>query len=100
MSLEMVTDEIRKRLAGKTPVEKVIKLDLGDSGVVRVDGTAKPPLVDNENTPADCTLKVKMEHLERIVDGQINAQLAFMTGKIKVDGDMKVALEMGRILRS
>ncbi|PKR78783.1 sterol carrier protein [Halalkalibacillus sediminis] len=50
-----------------------------------------------ENT--DCTLRLKGKHLEELIDGTLNATSAFMMGKIKVDGDLTLALKLQNILK-
>lgn len=43
-------------------------------------------------------MKVGMDDFIEIANGKQNAQMAFMMGKLKVDGDMSVALQLGSIL--
>ncbi|MFH1357448.1 MAG: SCP2 sterol-binding domain-containing protein [bacterium] len=50
-----------------------------------------------EGTP-NCTVSIKLEDLADIVEKKINPQMAFMTGKLKVKGDMGLALKIGAIL--
>ena len=38
------------------------------------------------------------ENFVGLVTGKLNGQLAFMTGKIKIKGDMGVALKLGKVL--
>ena len=39
-----------------------------------------------------------MSDFMEIADGKQNAQMAFMMGKLKVEGDMSVAMQLGTIL--
>ncbi|UTW54862.1 SCP2 sterol-binding domain-containing protein [Kordiimonas sp. SCSIO 12610] len=98
MTLEKITNEMRSRVGAHSPISAIIKFDFGDDGVVRVDGKASPTVVDNENSDADCTVKVSMENFIKIAEGDLNPQMAFMTGKIKVEGDMSLAMQLGSIL--
>ena len=51
----------------------------------------------SSGTP-NCTVTIKLEDLSDIVEKKLNAQMAFMTGKLKVKGDMGLALKLGSIL--
>jgi putative sterol carrier protein len=33
-----------------------------------------------------------------MVSGKLNGQMAFMTGKLKVEGDMMLAMQLGNVL--
>ena len=74
------------------------------------DGTAKF-VVDGEGTimideagaregdePAEVTMSATPEVFKSILDGETNPTTAFMTGKLKVDGDMGAAMRLGSVL--
>ena len=46
---------------------------------------------------ADCTISANEETLTRIVNGEQNPTTAFMTGKLKIDGDMGAALKLQKL---
>jgi putative sterol carrier protein len=46
---------------------------------------------------ADCTILTNAETFERIVAGEQNPTTAYMTGKIKIKGDMGAAMKLQNI---
>lgn len=98
MSLDDITAQMRDRVGDNAGLGKVIKFDFGDDGVVRIDDTQSPAVVDNADTDADTTITVSKDDFEEIASGKQNAQMAFMMGKLKVAGDMGVAMQLGQIL--
>lgn len=47
---------------------------------------------------ATCTVTISDENFVKLVSGQLNPQMAFMTGKLKVVGNMGLALKLQKIL--
>lgn len=99
MELESLTEAVRARAAGSAKLGAVVKFDLGAAGAVVLDGTQIPPVVGNDRDAAsDTTLTLTAENLQRLIDGTLDPTLAFMTGKLKVRGDMGVALRLASML--
>jgi len=64
-----------------------------------VDFAASPPVVGaGQHDEAKCTVTLAGEDLLAIVGGQLNPQMAFMGGKLKINGDMALALKLSQIL--
>ena len=99
MTLEEITNGIQQKLGEDCGVRRTLLLDFGDEGVIYVDGHQVPTVVNNErHDDADAVMKVTKENFEKIALGELNPQLAFLTGKIKLKGDMSAALEFGPAL--
>lgn len=47
---------------------------------------------------ANCTIAISDENFVKLIGGQLNPQMAFMTGKIKVQGNVGLALKLQKIL--
>ena len=46
---------------------------------------------------ADCTISASEETLMKIASGEANATTAYMTGKLKIKGDMGAALKLQKL---
>jgi putative sterol carrier protein len=46
---------------------------------------------------ADCTISASEETLMKIARGEANATTAYMTGKLKIKGDMGAALKLQKL---
>jgi len=89
MSLNELTEAVRERM-GDGGLSGSLKFDLGEVGVIRVDGTA----IDNADVDVDCTIRVSEEDFRGIMEGSQDPQAAFMMGKLKVEGDLGVAMQL------
>lgn len=98
MSLETATETIKERVGDDAGLGATLKFDMGDAGVIFIDGRATPNTVSNENIDADCTVGVSMEDLEAMLAQDLAPTTAFMSGKLKVDGDMGVAMKLQTLM--
>ena len=97
MSLEQHTAMIIEKTAQAGDLNKKVKFDLTDEGIIHVDATTSPPKVTNDDLDADVTFVLSMENFEGLVDGSLNPQMAFMMGKLKIEGEMGLALKLADI---
>ena len=75
---------------------KRVKLDFGDQGVILLDGAASQ--VSEEDGAADTTIKVNWEDWQAMAAGQLDGMTAFMTGKLRIEGDMSNAMQLQGVL--
>jgi len=53
--------------------------------------------VNEGASEADCTISATEETLVKIAKGEANATTAYMTGKLKIKGDMGAALKLQKL---
>jgi len=65
---------------------------------VFVDATQTPPAVSDEDGEADLTLVTSIDTFKGILEGTQDPNIAFMMGKLKVQGSMGLAMKLNSIL--
>jgi len=75
---------------------KRVKLDFGSDGVILLDGAAQQ--VTEDDGAADTTIKVSWDDWQQMASGQLDGMTAFMTGKLKIEGDMSNAMQLQGVL--
>ena len=93
-SLEDITARLKAAVAGQPASSKTVTIDLKGEGFIHIKGTE----VTNDSAPADCTVIVSKDDLVAMTQGQLDPTTAFMTGKLKINGDMSVAMALQPIL--
>ncbi len=98
MNLESVTEKITQRLARASDLKARILMDFGAQGCLFLDLTRDPALVSHEAGESDVTLSCTLETLSGFLDGTKDPTFAFMTGALKVQGSMGLALKLAGLL--
>jgi putative sterol carrier protein len=75
---------------------KRVKLDFGGEGAIMLDGAGES--VSEDDGAADTTIKVSWDDWQAMAAGQLDGMTAFMTGKLKVEGDMSNAMQLQGVL--
>ena len=65
--------------------------------LVFANGTAET--TDHTSTKADCTLTLSSNDFMKLLAGDLNSTTAFMFGKLKVDGSIRLALKLEGLLK-
>lgn len=91
MDLAALTAKATEAL-GASDFSNTVKFDFGDVGKLLLDGAAGS--ATNEDGDADATVKVDWDDFMNIAKGSMDPTMAFMQGKLKVDGDMSVVMKL------
>lgn len=91
--LQAAAEALRVKMEG-SGFRGSVKFDVADAGVIRVQDDE----VLTEDGPADCTISAAMETFQEMFQGDLDPTAAFMTGKIRIDGDMGAAMRLAQLL--
>lgn len=92
-SLNAAAEALRGKIDG-TGFDGSVKFDMEDEGIIRiVDGQ-----VTTDDGDAACTITASMDTFQELFDGDLDPTAAYMTGKIKIDGDLGQAMKLSQIL--
>ena len=84
---------LNEKLAG-SDFDGTAKFDIEGEGTVMMDENGARA-ADEE---ADVTLSADAETFQSILEGDTNPTSAFMTGKLKIDGDRGMAMKLAAVL--
>jgi len=79
---------------GDTGFDGSAKFEIEDHGAIIIDGTG----VRISDDETDVTLTAASDVFEGILSGDVNPTSAFMSGKLRVSGDMGAAMRLGSLL--
>ncbi len=83
------------RMAGQN-IDGTVEFVIEDEGSLTIDDTGVSP--GSSGGAADCTMTASADTFQSILEGELNPTAAFMSGRLKVDGDMGMAMKLGSIL--
>ena len=93
MGVREIADRIKPKVES-AGFERSVKFDTGPDGVIVIDGAT----ISTTDQETDCTIKLSLSDLEDLVAGDLSPTTAFMTGKIKIEGDMSVAMALSQLI--
>ncbi|MCX7303241.1 MAG: SCP2 sterol-binding domain-containing protein [Hyphomicrobiales bacterium] len=93
MGVQKIADQIKSKVEA-AGFDRSVKFDTGADGVIVIDGAT----ISTTDAPADCTIKLSLGDLEDLIAGDLSPTAAFMTGKIKIEGDMSVAMALSSLI--
>ena len=98
-------EKIAKKLKDKPETSKAVNsvyefnITGDNGGVWTVDLTKEPGVVSAGSTGnAKCTVTCSSNDFMNIVSGKMNPQMAFMSGKLKIKGDMGLAMKLQKVI--
>ena len=74
-----------------------VRFDVDGTENIYVHGASDPIQVSNDSDPADTVFKVNAKDLMAMLDGELSPMSAYITGKMKIEGDMGKAMQLSSI---
>ena len=96
-TFEVLRERLAEKAASVGQFNKIIKLEL-DGNVMILNGNTSPPSVQDDAESPDITISSSIEVFSNLLDKKINPQLAIMTRKIKIKGDILAATPLMNML--
>ena len=98
MSHDDILQAMEKRLNDFAGFGYRVAFDMGDDGIVAVDGTQNPPVLEEEAGEPACTIRISVDNMEKLMTGGLNPMMAYTLGKLKIEGSMGVAMKVASLL--
>lgn len=98
MTIEIIKKSIEDKLKLAPVLGAKYKFDFDDEGCVLVDARQNPAVISEEDGAVDTTFKCSSAVFNDILNGALDPTMAFMTGKLKIEGSMGYAMKLNSIL--
>jgi putative sterol carrier protein len=97
MSYSAILEKINQQAQNASPLGDTIKFILEDK-TIYIDGTGESNKVSEKNDEASCVIIADQETFSNLQAGSLNPMMAVMSGKIKIKGDMGLAMKLQSLL--
>lgn len=97
--LKQMGDRIAEKREQAGAIGAVFKFVLeGEGGGTFIANLKDAPGVTEGDGPAECTIRMTAQDFVDLTEGKANGQQLFFTGKLKVEGDMSLALRLQALM--
>ena len=92
-AFDKAVEAVREKAEGGA-LEGCYKFEIEGEGVILIDNGT----VSTEDGDADVTISAPLDTFREMFDGDLAPTAAFMTGRIRIDGDMSAAMKLTSLL--
>jgi putative sterol carrier protein len=97
MSFESILNAIKDQAANVAPFGAKLKFQLGED-IILIDGTGNSNIVSQNDEEAACTISTDADTFMQLKNGELNPMMAVMSGKVKIKGDMGLAMKLQSLI--
>jgi len=97
MDKNLVFEQLKDRVEKVDTINGTLKFVV-DGNSIYIDGSGEKNTIPLDDKESDCTISVSSDVLEQMRDGEINPMMAVMSGKVKISGDMGLAMKVQSLL--
>jgi putative sterol carrier protein len=98
LTLDELTALIREKVGSTPGLTANAKIVFDEGGLIHLAGASSPIAVTHDDGPADVTLRMSLATLNKLYRKETNAMTSVMMGKIKIEGNMMLAMQLEKIL--
>jgi putative sterol carrier protein len=95
--IDTIIAKISEQAASAAPIGDTIKFMIDDQAIV-IDGTGDTNTVSQDDVEAACTISTTADTFAQLQSGDLNPMAAVMGGKVKIAGDMGLAMKLQSLL--
>jgi len=95
--IDTIIAKIKEQAVTAPPIGDTLKFVLDDK-TIYLDGTGDTNVVTEEDKEASCTITTSGETFAELQSGDLNPMGAVMSGKVKISGDMGLAMKLQSLL--
>lgn len=97
MEFKELYSKLDEQATSLDPIGATVKFKIDDK-VVHVDGTGSQNIITLEDKEADCVISTTMDTFQKLKSGKMNGTMAVMMGKVKIKGDLSIAMKLQSLL--
>jgi len=98
MSFESILTAVTAQASNVAPFGAKLKFVLGEN-VILIDGTGDSNVVSQNDEEAACTISTDTDTFNQLKNGDLNPMMAVMSGKVKIKGDMGLAMKLQSLIQ-
>lgn len=95
--IDTIIAKITEQAAAASPIGDTIKFMIDDQPIV-IDGSGDTNEVSQDDVDAACTITTTSDVFAQLQSGDLNPMAAVMGGKVKIAGDMGLAMKLQTLL--